>query len=992
MADGAGIATKARDKSQNNPGGDCPYCSRPGLPILPLRFAYHPNVAGAEAADKSAKVKQDNLGWKGGDCVVRVMQDGYVYMFDERNGTWRYFAVTADGYFREYPIEQVPPGQVTFSCSRQGDHVKASVINVLEPKKAGTVWLAYSSVLWTKKVRDKYKGDAALRGLRMMPLVLGDVLAHKKPENGFFIDPSGTNMGIFAAEYAGLHAVYDKSLTSGLNRQAHAADLGKYVNDVMPGKGLAFCLSDDVGIAQEMRHYANGVNTLLNQVERKYAREITVSRAFERLEKSYKDGGKGEEWTEKYADCIDTAKLSQFRSKYEAESRNLIGTRDKHCDDYLAHVQSARFKAIRDEDFDRTNAPASVQFVDQFSAILFGVGLNDNERAFAEKSLSNIDNDNVWFRVLAGNQEALLQFAFEHKTKDVYGNFKKLYSAVDKWEKMYQDVAKELGIAADEVTAANAATTKAAGADRFFRSTLKIKESIKNVMFGMQGLGAKLSQSQFMRAGAMAGWIWFKTVPIPLLQELTGAQSARYMKEALWTMEMERRLIQTINGGGAKNWTMNVADIADELGDGANVKVRFIVFDWDFHLEQTSKGGVKITATETFEQGVAELRVRKVVADVAMTAVEDKFAGLPRVASGTNFWKSAIKTVRAGPASAGLAAFAGYFQVVAFFDAAELSGAKSHIKMIAAGIGLMGAFSEFAGGSLKIWKEIYNSAGAGKLGAWGIKNATAFSAYGGMLSGLASVIGGCVTVYDGVSLRGEGDMDAGNWTIAAGGFLIIGGVASIAGGYASLAGAAPLLGFGPAGWAVLAILAVGVGIYCLFQAEEDKDDPLQTWMKKSCLGKSPKTYASKGEEDKQFGELFKLPIEVKMEWRKGLAGGNFTVEIIAPAMDKAWLAYDLTVQMEDGKVLKASENRSIKGGGLQYVNIPQFRPYESQSNALYSAPANGVRWHLMYSTFQNEPVKASVLLKYWPNKTENPDIVLPEAGGKKFEILASDAT
>lgn len=991
MADGAGIATKARDKSKNNPGEGCPYCSRPGLPILPLRFAYHPNVAGSESADKSAMVKQQ-LGWKGGDCVVRVMQDGYVYMFDERNSSWRYFAVTADGYFREYPIEQVPPGQVTFSCSRQGDNVKASVINVLEPKKPGTVWLAYSSVLWTKKVRDKYQGDANLRGLRMMPLVLGDVLARKRPANGFFIQPDGANLGEYAAEYGGQHAVYDKSLTKGLNRQADAAGLGKYVNDVMPGKGIAFCLNDEVGIAQEIRHYANGFNTEINQVERKYARELTVSRAFERLEKGYKDGGKAQEWTEKYAEGIDNEKLGRFRSKYDAESKGLIAARNNHSADYLAHVQTARFKAVRDEDFDRADVPASLQFVDQFSAILFGVGLNAQERAFAESSLSKVDDDNVWFRVLAGNQEQLLQFAFEHKTKDVYGNFKKLYSAVDKWESQYQKVAKELGIAASEVTAANAATTTAAASDRFFRSTLKIKESIKNVMFSMQGLGAKVAQSQFMRAGAMAGWIWFKTVPIPLLQELTGAQSARYMKEALWTMEMERRLIQTINGGGAKSWAMNVADISDELGDGANVKVRFIVFDWDFHLEQAKGGGIKLTATETFEQGVAELRVRKVVADVPMAVVEEKFAGLPRVSSGTNFWKSAIKTARSGPASTGLAVFAGYFQVVAFFDAAELSGTKSHIKMIAAGIGLMGAFGEAGGGALTIWKEIYKAAPTGKLGKWALANTKAFSGYGGVLSGVASVIGGCITVYDGFSLRGEGDMDAGNWTIAAGSLLVIGGAAGVAGGFAGMSAAGVLFGVGPAGWAVLAIAAVGFGIYFLFRAEEDKDDPLERWIKKSCLGKSPKTYPSKDEEDKQFGELFKLPIEVKLEWRKGLAGGNFNVEIVAPALDNAWLAYDLSVEMEDGKVLKASENRAIKGAGLQYANIPQFRAYESQNQPLYSAEPNGVRWHLVYMTLQTEPVKASVLLKYWPNKTQNPDIVLPQAGGKTFEIRASDAS
>lgn len=219
--------------------------------------------------------------------------------------------------------------------------------------------------------------------------------------------------------------------------------------------------------------------------------------------------------------------------------------------------------------------------------------------------------------------------------------------------------------------------------------------------------------------------------------------------------------------------------------------------------------------------------------------------------------------------------------------------------------------------------------------------------------------------------------------------LVVGGAAGVVGsGLGLYAAGATLLGLGPVGWAVLAIGAVALGIYFLFRAEDAKDDDLEAWIKKSCLGTADNTYPNKVEEDRRFGELFKLPLKVNLEWRKGIAGGNLDVDISVPPLANSWLYYELTVTLENGKTLKAAENRLPNGAGLPLSSIPTFRVYESLNAPLYSAKTDGARWHLSYLGLQDEPVKATVLLKYWPNKVENPDIVLPQAQGTLFEITA----
>lgn len=202
----------------------------------------------------------------------------------------------------------------------------------------------------------------------------------------------------------------------------------------------------------------------------------------------------------------------------------------------------------------------------------------------------------------------------------------------------------------------------------------------------------------------------------------------------------------------------------------------------------------------------------------------------------------------------------------------------------------------------------------------------------------------------------------------------------------------------------MAIGAAIVGIAFLFGAELSRDNPLEAWIKKSCLGKVA-SY-SEGNENNAYAELFKLPLEVKMSWGVSVIGTGATVlvSIDAPALDaKSWLEYELFVHMNDGRILKASEarpaNPKLPGGHLiDPEGIANGKPrglMDGNGFVHGQTDRGGSKWEISFLTkgWLNDltVTKVGVLLKYWPNKTDNPNLVLPSVAGKLFEITQSEA-
>lgn len=156
----------------------CDFCHRFGLPILPVRYAVARTDVGSP---QPPEVSGDFLGEPlssqplsdGQTYTMRLLREGYLYVFNESGGRWTGFAITKQGYLSKYvdiahdellaidiqqqgPIDgklQPPPERTEFSCNDNPDHMyPGRCVTVPDAGNADKVYLVYSEVPWTKRV------------------------------------------------------------------------------------------------------------------------------------------------------------------------------------------------------------------------------------------------------------------------------------------------------------------------------------------------------------------------------------------------------------------------------------------------------------------------------------------------------------------------------------------------------------------------------------------------------------------------------------------------------------------------------------------------------------------------------------------------------------------------------------------------------------------------------------------------------------------------
>ena len=63
----------------------------------------------------------------------------------------------------------------------------------------------------------------------------------------------------------------------------------------------------------------------------------------------------------------------------------------------------------------------------------------------------------------------------------------------------------------------------------------------------------------------------------------------------------------------------------------------------------------------------------------------------------------------------------------------------------------------------------------------------------------------------------------------------------------------------------------------------------------------------------------------------------------------------------------------------------------SMDSVLSRSDTGGALWQLVYIEGEFKLKKVSVDLKYWPDRTTNPELVIPDVGGLKQSITQADA-
>lgn len=142
----------------------CPNCTKAGLPLLPLRYSIACN-------DAEVKIRAPELAEPFGEGVteiplpeelarytLRMLRAGFLYVFNEKRGSWSAYEVEEDGRLLEFPfLDRSPPPVVEdvpkMVCSRHGDPAISKCVIVKDAHKAGSIWLAFTATAWTPAVK-----------------------------------------------------------------------------------------------------------------------------------------------------------------------------------------------------------------------------------------------------------------------------------------------------------------------------------------------------------------------------------------------------------------------------------------------------------------------------------------------------------------------------------------------------------------------------------------------------------------------------------------------------------------------------------------------------------------------------------------------------------------------------------------------------------------------------------------------------------------------
>lgn len=185
MADGPYTtrALRAASAAPNCGAGECPNCDKTGLAALVVTPTvadenYAKDVHGT-IAPLLQGVADPVLTASG--YALRTLRKGYLMAFYQDNPKvsieaagqhgWTLAKVDAGGYMTPTRFDLVESGQDAksepFSCSRTAGYASALLFVIPHAKRAGRVWVAFSSHPWSKKVRDAYAGSEALRNQGM---------------------------------------------------------------------------------------------------------------------------------------------------------------------------------------------------------------------------------------------------------------------------------------------------------------------------------------------------------------------------------------------------------------------------------------------------------------------------------------------------------------------------------------------------------------------------------------------------------------------------------------------------------------------------------------------------------------------------------------------------------------------------------------------------------------------------------------------------------
>lgn len=155
-------ARKSTRASASSPG-QCSFCEKKGLMILPLRHS----AFCSDSPGLLAKISDVGLGesfaLEHAKLTARMLRKGYLYVLLDRQGElrWQAYHVTDDARLYEFPPIYPPSRSLAFSCARDANNASTSMVSIEDPQEVErSFWLFTPDPLSEAKL-DEYRDGAS---------------------------------------------------------------------------------------------------------------------------------------------------------------------------------------------------------------------------------------------------------------------------------------------------------------------------------------------------------------------------------------------------------------------------------------------------------------------------------------------------------------------------------------------------------------------------------------------------------------------------------------------------------------------------------------------------------------------------------------------------------------------------------------------------------------------------------------------------------------
>ncbi|RQV30022.1 hypothetical protein DF132_02635 [Burkholderia cenocepacia] len=236
--------------------GDCEFCRKSGLAILPIRAAVmHPDSGAPKLPDNLHPVDSDggkNLPLKGAAAYTgRTLRSGFLYVYDER-GVWEKYWITKHGYLMKVPVGVPLNGAYAVGrepCDKTGHREIAACITVKDPTSARRIWVGYSDAEWTMRVLQLHQ-DEGYRSRHMRVFDVKKWMGNRKASHAETLN----DVASVVAEYSPKAKVETFAFSPyGFNSRASTTDgLLRAASSLGPQPAAMLVVDDPASMAAEI--------------------------------------------------------------------------------------------------------------------------------------------------------------------------------------------------------------------------------------------------------------------------------------------------------------------------------------------------------------------------------------------------------------------------------------------------------------------------------------------------------------------------------------------------------------------------------------------------------------------------------------------------------------------------------------------------------------------------------------------------------------------